>query len=43
LALVQNAGLGAGDTVNLEVNPLSSDSVTTYIPQLEGRGVTVSY
>jgi len=43
LALVQNAGLGTGDTVNLEVNPLSPDSISTYIPQLQGRGVTVNY
>jgi Leucine-rich repeat (LRR) protein len=41
--LVQNAGLGAGDIVDLELNPLSSDSITTYIPQLEARGVIVSY
>ncbi len=43
LALVQNAGLGTGDTINLEVNPLSSDSITIYIPQLEERGVTVTH
>jgi len=41
--LVQNTGLGTGDTVNLEVNPLSSDSISTYIPQLEARGVTIHY
>lgn len=41
--LVQNEGLGTGDLVNLQVNPLSSDSVNIYIPQLEARGVTVSY
>jgi Leucine-rich repeat (LRR) protein len=41
--LVQNAGLGAGDTVDLRLNPLSSDSVTIYIPQLQERGVTVNY
>jgi len=43
LALVQNVGLGAGDTVDLKLNPLSSDSVTIYIPQLQERGVTVNY
>jgi hypothetical protein len=43
LPLVQNAGLSTGDTVNLEVNPLSSDSISIYIPQLQGRGVTVNY
>ena len=41
--LVQNAGLGAGDTVDLKSNPLSSDSITMHIPQLEARGVIVSY
>ena len=41
--LVQNAGLGTGDTVDLELNPLSSDSITIYVPQLQGRGVTVDY
>jgi len=43
LPLVQNAGLGAGDTVDLKSNPLSSDSITIYMPQLQERGVTVSY
>jgi len=41
--LVENAGLSEGDSVSLEGNPLSSDSVNVYIPQLEARGVTVSY
>jgi hypothetical protein len=43
LPLVQNVGLGTGDTVSLELNPLSSDSISIYIPQLEARGVTVPY
>jgi hypothetical protein len=41
--LVQNAGLGPGDKVYLTWNPLSSDSINIYIPQLQARGVTVSY
>ncbi len=41
--LVQNAGLGTGDTVDIKSNPLSSDSVTIYVPQLQERGVTVNY
>jgi len=41
--LVQNEGLGTGDTVDLRVNPLSSDSINIYIPQLQARGVTVNY
>jgi len=39
--LVDNAGLGAGDTVWLEGNPLSPDSINVHIPALELRGVTV--
>jgi hypothetical protein len=41
--LVQNTGLGAGDIVDVELNPLTSDSIAIYIPQLEARGVIVSY
>jgi len=39
--LVQNEGLATGDIVDLRWNPLSSDSINIYIPQLEARGVTV--
>jgi Leucine-rich repeat (LRR) protein len=41
--LVANAGLSEGDEVYLIDNPLNADSVNTYIPQLEARGVTVWY
>jgi hypothetical protein len=41
--LVANTGLSAGDTVDLRVNPLSPDSINIYIPQLQARGVTVTY
>ena len=41
--LVDNPGLGEGDAIYLHYNPLSSDSINIYIPQLEARGVTVSY
>lgn len=41
--LVQNEGLGTGDLVNLQANPLSSDSTNMYIPLLQARGVTVDY
>jgi len=41
--LVQNAGLGTGDVVHLASNPLNSDSINIYIPELQGRGVTVYY
>jgi Leucine-rich repeat (LRR) protein len=39
--LVQNEGLGTGDTVNLQQNPLSEESINTCIPELEARGVDV--
>lgn len=39
--LVLNASLGSGDQVYLRGNPLSDTSCDTYVPQLEGRDVTV--
>jgi Leucine-rich repeat (LRR) protein len=42
-ALAVNPGLGEGDKVDLEYNPLSDTSLYTYIPQLQAGGVTVSY
>ena len=39
--LVANTGLGAGDTVEVEGNPLSDASIQTHIPALQSRGVTV--
>ncbi len=42
-ALVVNTGLGQGDLVDLGDNPLSDTSLYTYIPQLQTRGVIVSY
>jgi Leucine-rich repeat (LRR) protein len=41
VALVDNSGIGSGDTVYLNGNPLSPASVGTNIPILEARGVTV--
>ena len=41
--LVYNEGLSEGDKVYLTGNPLSTDSVNTYIPQLEARGVIIEY
>jgi hypothetical protein len=40
---VQNEGLATGDTVGLEGNPLSTDSINIYIPELQARGVGVLY
>jgi Leucine-rich repeat (LRR) protein len=39
--LVTNFALADGDTVYLQMNPLSVKSVDTLIPQLEARGLTV--
>ena len=41
--LVANTGLGSGDTVNVQRNPLSYLSIHTHIPALQSRGVTVEY
>jgi len=41
--LVDNEGLSEGDQVYLSGNPLSSDSINIYIPELEARGVSVEY
>ena len=40
-ALLLNEGLSEGDVIDLSGNPLNADSLDAYIPQLEGRGVTV--
>ena len=40
--LLANEGLGFGDTVALWSNPLTEEAITSLIPELEGRGVTVS-
>jgi C1A family cysteine protease len=42
-ALVNNAGIGSGDTVWVQNNPLSATSCDDYVPQLEGRGVAVTH
>ena len=41
--LVANTGLGDGDTVNVQYNPLSYQSIHTHIPTLQSRGVTVEF
>jgi len=43
LPLVNNTGLSSGDEVYIQDNPLSTDSLDTYIPQLQNNGVTVYY
>ena len=39
--LVANTGLGPGDRIDVERNPLSDQSVTQHIPALRARGVDV--
>ena len=41
--LVANTGLGEGDTVYVQGNPLSYLSIHTHIPALKSRGVTVEF
>ena len=41
--LVRNTGLGSGDTVYISRNPLNAASISTHIPALQGRGVTVEF
>ncbi|MCL0076052.1 PKD domain-containing protein, partial [Dehalococcoidia bacterium] len=41
--LVQNEGLSRTDEIDLRGNPLSEESLNTYIPELRARGVTVSH
>ena len=41
--LVANTGLGSGDEVNVQENPLSHTSIKTHILTLQSRGVTVEF
>ena len=41
--LVANTGLGTGAQVNVRHNPLSDAAISTHIPALQGRGVTVEF
>ena len=41
--LVSNSGIDNGNEVNLQNNPLDSDSINIHIPALQARGVTVDY
>ncbi len=40
-SLLLNAGLGSGDTLWLDNNPLSQNTLCYQIPALEARGITV--
>ena len=41
--LVANTGFGNGDTVHVQANRLSDQSVFTHIPALQSRGITVKF
>ena len=41
--LVANTGLGDGDELEIQRNPLSYTSINTHIPALQSRGVTVEF
>ncbi len=41
--LVSNSGLGAGDVLLLQNNPLSQESIDAHIPALQARGVSVMF
>jgi len=41
--LVQNEALGSRNSLWPDGDPLRSDSINIYIPQLQARGVTVVY
>ena len=41
--LVANTGLGNGDEIYVQGNPLSYQSIYTYIPTLQSRGVTIQF
>ena len=41
--LLENTGLGSGDTVDLRGNPLNYQPIYTHIPTLQSRGVTVEF
>ncbi len=40
--LVANTGLGEGDEIIVDYNPLNTESIDTHIPALRSRGVAVS-
>ena len=41
--LVANTGFGSGDELEVQGNPLNYTSITTHIPALKSRGVTVDF
>ena len=42
-SLIGNTGLGERDVVDVQANPLSSESINTHIPTLQQRGVEVQF
>ena len=41
--LVKNSGINEGDILSITNNPLSAESINTYIPELVSRGVEVTW
>jgi hypothetical protein len=41
--LIENSGMDNGDELKINDNPLNSTSINDYIPELQARGVYVSY
>jgi len=41
--LLENEGFSEGDQIDLRGNPLTADSISIYIPELEARGVIVTW
>ena len=41
--LMENTGLGSGDSLDLRGNPLNYQSIYTHIPTLQSRGVAVEF
>ena len=42
-ALAENTGIGAGNRIELEDNPLNDEAYSDHIPALQGRGASVGY
>ena len=41
--LVENQGLGEGDSIDVRRNPLSAESLNEHVPVLQQRGVSISF
>jgi len=41
--LIENPGITKGDCIDISDNPLTTESLETYIPELESRGVDITW